>query len=560
EARQTEDALRLLASLRDLDACALAALLVARGLPMRGVPQLIDGVELLLRPERVDAALARLGWRMCRLLDEGDPLALEQARRLGLAATGDPSGRLEPLLVVQERLARLRLPLPQAQGPAPAESGERAVVAGGLAADLLELLDAEPFPVRANRAEAPPGVGEMRRAAGGLASSAEELTALAALMHRSGLLGVVKDGSGLRRAPTAAGRSFPDSETPERWRVLAEAWLAALPLPREGAGLLDEPAVRRSAALLGIADPDGRPGPIGLELLREGAEPATESLRRHLPEPADGVYVLPDLSIVAPGPLRAAEEAQLRLLARVERRGMAATLRIDPARIERSLNAGGGQAPLRETLDRISLNGVPQPVDYLLATAARRHGRVRVRSRAVGESGALVRALESTDGERLAVDRTLSPLALRRGTDGSFTTPVDPRTALAALLAAGYPAAAEAPDGRLCEETAPTAAPPRTEAPPKAAVELAEHWLAETRDDGQGGRHLLLRRRLELARRAKRPVRLRIALPGGAVRELELVPTSVLPARMRGRDTSADVERTLPLDAVVEAWETQAPA
>ena len=51
----------------------------------------------------------------------------------------------------------------------------------------------------------------------------------------------------------------------------------------------------------------------------------------------------------------------------------------------------------------------------------------------------------------------------------------------------------------------------------------------------------------------------RIALPGGAVRELELVPTSVLPARMRGRDTSADMERTLPLDAVVEAWESETP-
>lgn len=58
-------------------------------------------------------------------------------------------------------------------------------------------------------------------------------------------------------------------------------------------------------------------------------------------------------------------------------------------------------------------------------------------------------------------------------------------------------------------------------------------------------------RQLELAVRSKASVVVSVAMPGGKTIDLSLEPTGIGGGRLRGRDSTADVERTLPLSSII---------
>lgn len=554
-----DDALRLLATLRRFQPEELSLLIAERQLPPRGERELIDGVEWLLSERHIDAALARLGWRACRELAAREPAALREARRLGLAADGPGGAEADPELLqaVRERLGRLELgwePPPAADAaPAPVTSIERALTAGMLAADLLDLLGREPH---AARGTAPAlTASEIRPLAAELAADPGELATLSPLMARAGLLGTAGGDGERLHAPTASGIAFLAAPAAQRWATLAEAWLDGLALPGPD-GPLTDPAAASGARLLGIADEPGRVHEAGRAVLRGDLAAAERMITAQLPQPVAGAYVQADLTVIAPGPLSARDEADLRRVARIEQRGIATISRIDAGAVEQALSAGASERELLDALEHISLTGVPQPVSYLIESAAREHGRVRVRAEG---NMSIVRTLDPALLRRIEADQALAPLGLRPRPGGTLMTPAPARTALTLLRDARYPAVAEDEDGTPRTPAPPIAAPPGPREFPEAVVRLAAAWHeASSADDGEDEHRTVLRRRLELARRQKRRVRLRITMPGGAPRELVLVPTSVLPERVRGRDAAAEMERTLPLSAITELDELPA--
>ncbi len=104
-----------------------------------------------------------------------------------------------------------------------------------------------------------------------------------------------------------------------------------------------------------------------------------ESAEQILPAPVDRATFLPDLTAVVSGPPSAHLAGLLDAVAELESSDTASTWRFSPSSVRRALDGGitadGVLAQLTEIADR----PLPQPVEYLIKDAARRHGRLQVR-------------------------------------------------------------------------------------------------------------------------------------------------------------------------------------
>lgn len=550
----TPDSLRILAALRQLDESGYARLLRGRRVPTRGLTDPIDLAEWLAEDANVDSGLRRLHWRTLRGLRLGSPAALEVAQRLQLALAGggegDKNARLLPR--AEAELARLLPEVPRfADGLADdAPSGtDRAQEAAQLALDALWQLDAHRRAVQHARSGVRLSAIELRRLSTELERPVEVVAALYSWLARAELMAP----AGEHWAPTAAGRGFADLPLPQRWLTLAQAWLAELTLDdvTEAAWLRDP---EHPAVALGLADAArGTLTRLGALLLDGRGTEAAELLAAEVMPAVRGVYVQPDQTIVSPGPLSAADDAALRGFAQLEHRALASQFRLTQASIERALLAGETLESIRATLERLSLTGIPQPVAYLLESSAERFGRVRVRAHVddFGRITSRVRADTPQLLDALRIDTALSSLALRPA-DAELASAASPETTLLTLVEARYPAALEDIDGELRRGvdlvTAEPYHPEPTATLRSAAEALAEHTATAPERDDEA---TWLRRRLELARRDRVELRLEIALGGDRTAELEVVPISVTEQRLRARDTEAEVERTVPLRAIV---------
>jgi hypothetical protein len=97
--------------------------------------------------------------------------------------------------------------------------------------------------------------------------------------------------------------------------------------------------------------------------------------------------------------------------------------------------------------------------------------------------------------------------------------------------------------------------PGRRRAPgrsPEAAAHAVVERLRVTTERGAAEpEQEWLGRQIDLAVRGRTPIRVTVRMPDGSERPFSIVPTSVAAGRIRGKDTAADVERTLPLSLVV---------
>ncbi|CAG7844058.1 hypothetical protein USB125703_00279 [Pseudoclavibacter triregionum] len=547
-----EDPLALLPALRPLDGDALAALVRDRRVPLRGVTGLIDLSEELRSPASVARAVDELGWRWQRRALAGGRPELERAAELLLAVPGEDGPELLPEVraALEEALAEDGGPAAdagaEASGIADAHAAEAAFGHLVLAAEVLRALDESPRAAREDR-EGPRLAGaDARRIASALDSSAELVAALARLAVRAGLAAPA-DGA-LR--PTEAGRAWLDAPMPERWRALAEAWLSAL-RPAERRELLADGAGLEAAAL-GVVG-DGRPSSAGRLALDDRLDEAAAAMAVAFPQPVDQVYLQPDCSIIAPGPLRPDLDERLREIADLEQHGLAARYRLSAASIHRALAHGATPSGILADLEALSISEVPQPVAYLVEETGARYGAVRVRRLADPFArGCRILADDPRLLDAIEIDRSLSALGLARVEEHALAARSTAEGAYWSLLEARYPVAAEDADGtRIVIRRRRTASPASAPAPSAGAEKLAQALLDDPAraDDADGG-EALLRRRLEQARRDKAPVRLRVDLGDGS-RVLELVPTSATGPRFRGRDVQADVERTLPFSAIL---------
>jgi Helicase conserved C-terminal domain len=161
-----------------------------------------------------------------------------------------------------------------------------------------------------------------------------------------------------------------------------------------------------------------------------------------LPDGRESFLVAGDLTVVAPGGLAPAVEARLAAMADREAAGGAASWRLHEGSLRRAFDQGAAPEELLAFLREHSDTPLPQALEYLVADAARRHGRLRVggaTSYLRGEPALVAAAVRR---------RGLRALGLRELAPGVAISDRPQRELLAALRAAGEAPLAEDADGR----------------------------------------------------------------------------------------------------------------
>ncbi|WP_158375228.1 helicase-associated domain-containing protein [Cellulosimicrobium cellulans] len=252
---------------------------------------------------------------------------------------------------------------------------------------------------------------------------------------RQAVLGLLAD-AGPGAAPDATAvrealawrtpRSVPPADAVAA--VLREAgWLGVL-----GAGAL--PAAGRA-----LVDPDADPRPA-----------LAAGLGAALPPAVDDLLLQADLTGIVPGRPSQELEALLDASARVESRGGAVTVRFTPESVRDALDAGATADDLLADLASHARGGVPQPLEYLVRDAARRHGRLRA-----GAASSYVRTEDPALLAGLAEDPRHADLGLVRLAPTVLAAQAPLHELLAALRAHGLAPVAETPDGQVLH-AAPT--------------------------------------------------------------------------------------------------------
>ncbi|WGD36988.1 helicase-associated domain-containing protein [Lysinibacter sp. HNR] len=293
-------------------------------------------------------------------------------------------------------------------------------------------------------------------------------------------------------------------------------------------------------------------------LLSEGPTAAAATLAPLLPTEVSQVYIQPDLTIVSPGPLRAALDQQLRGIATIESRGLAPTYRITETSLFRALNRGLHEEEIRSFLRNLSLTEIPQPLDYLITEAVRRFGSIKV-STLPSEASSVspLTAITASDPqqlETLLVDRGLQHLSLKRHDQDTLISTMSARVVLLSLHEAKYPAAPGENELVAAKNDAPTTPFPGP-SPARQANPSITHLRERLRnnqhshesDPAAGG----LTHQLTTAIKTKSRITVSLVAPNGTTHKYTILPTSLSTQRLRGLDELSDVERTLPL-----AWIT----
>lgn len=188
----------------------------------------------------------------------------------------------------------------------------------------------------------------------------------------------------------------------------------------------------------------GAPTPLGIALLREDADAVTAIVREALPESVDRAVVGADLTAVVPGSPSARVTTLLDACADREGRGGAVVWRLSPGSVRRALDQGWTGEQLTAELTDVAGGALPQPLQYLLADVARRHGSLRVR-----DVVALVRGDDEALLAQAAADRSLRALGLVLVAPTVLSSTADAATTVQALRAAGYLPVVEDADGAV---------------------------------------------------------------------------------------------------------------
>ncbi len=535
-----------------------------------------DAAEGLLDAASVDRALTRLPRVALRAVsgDAGDSGSAGAADLSALLLAGEDGVAYG---MVRERAAALAdarpevfAPTPEVAAPGAADAAATAAIAERVFRTLSALADvvlaATLAPLARTGAGGISAVDRRRLVEAEIVESAEQLEDLAAVAASAGLLSAVDR----EWAATDEGDAWLRLTSAARWAAVVDGFRAALPealrTPDGGyepvAGWLDAfpldadwPAraqqLQRTAVAWGLVAGHDATGlsvePAWATPVRLG-EPATPApLAAELPAEIDRVYLQADLTAIAPGPLAPELDLRLRTVARRESRAQASTYRFDADTVAGAMTGGETAASLTEFLSGLSLTGIPQPLAYLIESAAARHGRVTVRQDAA-TGHTLVASDDDAMLATIEVDQSLRPLGLVAD-DGGLVTRVSRDSVYWALADARYPVmavdgAGDALPLRRGRRAGADAAPP---------VADYARLLATLRSGGGGGDAdaAWLERELDLAVRSRGIIVVDVRLPDGTQRSFTLEASGLGGGRLRGRDKAADVERTLPLSSIV---------
>ncbi len=230
----------------------------------------------------------------------------------------------------------------------------------------------------------------------------------------------------------AAPRATPTPETVGH--VLREAaWLGLL-----GAGAL---------AAAGRACAEAGPRGAGGASAGPGGAPEDEladALAADLPPEVEDLVIQADLTGVVPGRPSPGLDELLEACADVESRGSALTVRFTARSVARALGAGLTADELLGRLRSHARAGVPQPLEYLVADEARRHGAVRA-----GAAGAYLRSDDAAALAAIVADPGLAHLRLRTLAPTVAVSSESAAVLLESAREAGVGAVLEGPDGAV---------------------------------------------------------------------------------------------------------------
>ncbi|WP_066465536.1 helicase-associated domain-containing protein [Sanguibacter suarezii] len=267
--------------------------------------------------------------------------------------------------------------------------------------------------------------------------------------------------------------------------VAVLAWRTPRSVPPQAAVA----ALLHEAALLGVTGADAL---AAGGLLLAAAPPLTvldddahralaDTLERTLPEPVDEVLLQGDLTGIVPGRPTPELEALLADAAEVESRGGAITVRFTAASVIRALDAGRTAEDLLADLARHSRSAIPQPLDYLVHDAARRHGQVRL-----GVAASYIRVDDPVLLAGLVEDPALSALGLFRLAPTVLASTAPASQLLTALRERGLAPAMEDAEGKVVHSDRLT---PRVRVPGRRSRRASQHSRAVdgSPEHGTGG-------------------------------------------------------------------------
>ena len=309
-------------------------------------------------------------------------------------------------------------------------------------------------------------------------------------------------------------------------------------------------AYTADAEALGITANQAPSGP-GTLLLTDGPDAAAPAMAALLPREVEQVYLQHDLSVVAPGPLVPSVDYRLRSLADVESRALASSYRVSSSTMNRAMAAGETADSVREFLSGISLTGIPQPLDYLIAEASARYGLLRAGEGGDGGARSYLRSDDTALLDAIAVDQSLSALALQRVDERRIVSRATLDTLFWMLSDARYPVAAEDSEGRIVSLRRRRHARAAASAGLDPVDDLIERLrLGSTEANADETEDAWMARQLDTAIRGKAALTVSVRMPDGSISDYQLEPTSVAGGRLRARDRRADIERTLPLSSI----------
>jgi hypothetical protein len=199
----------------------------------------------------------------------------------------------------------------------------------------------------------------------------------------------------------------------------------------------------REAEWLGITG-QGVISTFGVNLLNSSETLGVEAA---LPKPVDHILIQADNSAVAPGPLTAELSAELGTIADIESRGGATVYRFSEASIRRGLDHGKTGEQIKTFLTKTSKTPMPQPLDYLIADVAKRHGRLRV-----GTAHTYIRCEDEGLVQQILHDKKCEHLRLRKIASQVLVSELELTEVISELREYGYLPAAENASGVLLSQ------------------------------------------------------------------------------------------------------------
>jgi len=199
----------------------------------------------------------------------------------------------------------------------------------------------------------------------------------------------------------------------------------------------------REAEWLGITG-QGVISTFGIKLLSEAEDLGIESA---LPKPVDHILIQADNSAVAPGPLLPELASEMGTIADIESRGGATVYRFSEASIRRGLDHGKTGDQIKTFLSKTSKTPMPQPLEYLIADVAKRHGRLRV-----GSAHTYIRCEDEGLVQQILHDKKCEHLRLRKIAPQVLVTDFELTEVISELREYGYLPAAENAGGVLLSQ------------------------------------------------------------------------------------------------------------